>query len=271
MKRTVNFEELRHLKLETEATKSFDALIHCMENRFTGLPLFHKSIHLKVLKFEKIIENEVEIPSWQPSVFASAAPHLKKDLFELLNHARNKKGRKSLGLLFLRAKVFPHLLNQELQKRAKSISRTGQLLCRWIGPHIDAPVILAVLSIKTHNRYESLAVGLKGVSTYRSALYLRPLKGGTHYEIEAGLDVEVLPKHLAHRMGPFLDATQSWLLPDDFFDGYLKNYLIPEKEDIVNKLCQYVFNKDLHHETRPAHFRATVSNEWKPVFNRINK
>jgi|GEM_PF-4102880 len=238
-----NFEDLRQITLYCKPTINFDAIVRGMENRFTGLPQFHQSIRLKVKDIRNCETGDNEFKTPPKSVWEWTAPHLVSDLLALFEHMRGKSGNKSCKLLFLEIGLPYAPLRQELIRRSGSMASANRYFCQWVGPQIRVPVILAVLSAVTDKYYESLAVGIRGVGAYRSALYISPTTATGSYEISAGLEVSALPCHLDHWTGPVLPSLFSRCLPKDFLTTYFKNHLVPEKEEIVHRLCQYVFQK----------------------------
>ena len=237
----INFEDLNTLKFKVNGLTDFDKVTHLMDNRFTGLPFFHKSVDLKVNRFNKIIQNQTDIISVPEDVVEITSPHLLDDLRYLIYFIQREPGIKSFGLIHLSVRLPPLLLNKEFKDNGGGLPRPFKKLFSYIGSKVKVPIVLAVASRKTDNFYESLAVGLSGMSRYCSALYVNPSKE-KGFIVKGGLEVEVFSQHMDHNIGRLIDNTKNYLLPLDFFNGYLKRNLIPEKEKIVEKLCKYVFH-----------------------------
>ncbi len=235
-----NFGSLDQLAFELPATTDFGTLTEWMDHRFDGLPLFHRSIHLQVDLFEKVVQNEggaLEVPE---HVFKRTSPHLKKDLDHLMAHIQRDEGIKSFGLLHLSVKLVSENCRETLEKQQyphKSIPRFLQ----WMGSKVKVPIVLAVASRKTQNHYESLAVGLRGLGHYRSSLTVGHSTDGRGYAVKAGLEAQVSCADIDHLAGKILAFSKGALLPPDFFDTYLQDHLMPEREHIVKTLCEYVF------------------------------
>jgi hypothetical protein len=237
-----NFKELEYLVFKVTGAATFNEVTTWMDDRFVGLPLFHKSVELGVKRNEKLIQNqdnELRIPD---EVFRTTAPHLYGDLKHLIEFIQREPGVKSFGLLHLSVKLSPQLLSQELKKRKKDSSRSLDKLIQIVGERVRVPVILAVASRKTDDYYESLAVGINGVSNYCSVLSVTPQKEEACYLVKAGIEISVLPEHINSFAGKLLDASKDRFLPSDFFNNYLKNHLESEREKIVKTLCEYVFH-----------------------------
>ncbi len=237
---TINFEDLNTLKFKVNGSTNFNEVTQLMDNRFTGLPFFHKSIDLKVKNFNKIVQNQTGTIIIPKEVEAVIAPHLQNDLRHLIAYIQREPGTKSFGLIHLSVKFPFRLLNKEFNNLGRGLPRIFKNLFIYMGSRVKVPVVLAVASRKTNNHYESLAVGLSGISRYCSALYVHPLKEGG-YIVKGGLEVEVFSQHISHNLGRLIHKTKDYLLPYDFFNMYLKKNLTPEREKIVEKLCKYVF------------------------------
>jgi len=242
MQRKSGFTELKQIEFKVTGATNFNEMTSWMDDRFTGLPLFHKSVELRVKRVEKLIENQANELRLPDEVYRATAPHLYGDLKHLIEFIQREPGLKSFGLLHLSVKLSPKLLRQELKRRKKDSSRSLDKLIQMVGARVSVPVILAVASRKTDDHYESLAVGINGVSNYCSALYVKPLEDGKSYAVKAGLETDVSAKHINTVVGKILNAFNGRLLPSDFFNNYLKNNLEPERERIVKTLCEYVFH-----------------------------
>ena len=242
MQGKIDFNELDKLVFKVSGASSFNQVATWMDKRFVGLPLFHKSVELGVKRVEKLIENQANELRLPDEVYRATAPHLYSDLKHLIEFIQREPGLKSFGLLHLSVKLSPQLLTQELKRRKKDTSRSLDKLIQMVGTRVRVPVILAVASRKTDDYYESLAVGINGVSNYCSALSVTPQKDETCYLVKAGIETNVLPEHINSFAGKLLNASKDRLLPSDFFNNYLKNNLEPERERIIKTLCEYVFH-----------------------------
>lgn len=167
-----------------------------MDERFVGLPLFHKSVQLGVKRVNKLIENEASELRLPDEVYRATAPHLYGDLQQLIEFIQREPGLKSFGLLRLSVKLSPKLLKQELKTRKNNSSRLLDKLIQMIGTKVSVPITLAVASRKTDDSYESLAVGINGVSSYSSALFVKQQEDRNSYIVKAGLELD----HVIHRL-----------------------------------------------------------------------
>lgn len=235
-----SFSDLENFVYDIESLENFDTVTKWMEGRFKGLPIFHKSVHLKVKRLEKLIEEEAGQLRIPKAVLKMADPHLKHELNELISYMQHNDGVKSFGLLHLSVKLMPHLLQHELKKYRGHGRQLPNYLLK-IGSLIEVPIILAVASRKANDYYESLAVGLSGIGSYRSALSLFHCESENKYRVHAGLTATVSLEHINHILPEIMNATNCNLLPTGFLNRYLQNHLIPEREQIVKKLCKYVF------------------------------
>ena len=242
MQRKSGFTELKQIEFKVTGATNFNEMTSWMDERFVGLPLFHKSVELRVKRVEKLIENQANELRLPDEVYRATAPHLYGDLKHLIEFIQREPGLKSFGLLHLSVKLSPKLLSQELKRRKKESSRSLDKLIQMFGARVSVPVILAVASRKTDDYYESLAVGINGVSNYCSALYVKHQEDRKSYIVKAGLETGVSAEHINTFVGKILNAFNGRLLPSDFFNNYLKNNLEPERERIVKTLCEYVFH-----------------------------
>lgn len=242
MQGQIDFNELEQLEFKVTGATNFNKVTTWMDDRFEGLPLFHQSVELGVRRVEKLIENQANELRIPDEVYRATAPHLIGDLKHLIDYVQREPGVKSFGLLHLSVKLAPQLLNQELSSRKKDSAMSFDKVLQLVGSRVRVPVLLAVASRKTDDYYESLAVGLNGVSNYSSALYLKPSADKSSYIVKAGLETRVSAKHINNFAGKILNASKNRLLAPDFFNNYLKNHLEPERERIVKTLCEYVFH-----------------------------
>ena len=242
MQGKIDFKELEHLVFKVTGDTNFNEVTTWMDERFLGLPLFHRSVDIGVKRVEKLIQNQANELRLPDEVYRATAPHLYGDLKHLIEFIQREPGIKSFGLLHLSVKLSPQLLSQELKKRKKDSSRSLDKLIQIIGKRVRVPVILAVASRKTDDYYESLAVGINGVSNYCSALSVTPQKEEACYLVKAGIETKVMPEHINSFAGKLLNASKDRLLPSDFFNNYLKNHLEPERERIVKNSVRICFS-----------------------------
>ena len=213
-----------------------------MNDRFGGLPSFHQSVLLDVTGEHKCVSGErgkLQIPA---QILALTEKHLKNDLQQLVDYINRGDGIKTLGIL-----CFDIGLNREFaQQQLKEMgSRTPPLLrsvTRFFGSRVKVPIVLAVASRQTGDHYESLAVGIRGVTRYSSALVVKPHGCDGRYEVIGGLEAQVRREDIDHPISSLLVRFGETVLPRGFFNSYLQRYMVPERRRIVTRLCHYVFN-----------------------------
>ena len=248
----LNYAKLNDQVFTVRGDVNFEQMTRWMDDRFEGLPLFHRSVHLDIKRVEKVVVGETGAFNLPDSVYARTDSRLLPDLRKLLATLEREPGVRSFGLLHLGVKLSPGKIRKNLRAReilSRSILKdipapAEQVLDRLVqtlGESIEVPVLLAVGSRRTESHYESLAAGLSGVTRYCSALTVRETEPGV-FRINGGLEVEVLPEHINHPSGLLLELSQGLVLDPGFFNRYLKAYLEPERERIVKRLCEYVFN-----------------------------
>lgn len=239
----IDFSNLSNQSYKINSTADFDTVCNWMDNRFIGLPLFHQSITIKVKQFDKIIENESDSIKIPKSVFKITNSHLQKDLKHLISYIQREEGYKSFSLLHLTIKLPRHLLNKEFKNHKRINLNPIFSACKYLGPFIEIPVVLAVASRKSYSYYKSLAVGISGVTRYHSVLNMSFFKDKSEYIIQGNLEAKTSVKHI---ISPFKKLIlKSNVLPENFFNLYIDNHLNPEREKIIEKLCKYVFQEDL--------------------------
>ena len=224
------------IALKITSSEDMDTVCHWMENRFIGLPHFHESIDLKVIGHKKISTGD-NVGAVYQTIKNQTAPHLVHDLASMLEFIAQQKGKKSFGLLQLKIKLVPSLLNDLLAGEYNEGFKKNLFLT--LGTRFYVPVTLALASVRSNKDYISLATGIQGISHYSSALQLSEdclIKG---YLIKAGIQVSAKPSHIDNRI---LRKIAGSLIDQGIINKYLKTYLIPEKKQIVSKLGEYVFN-----------------------------
>ena len=239
MKPRIDFPKLATINLRYTSSEDTKTVWHWMENRFYGLPLFHKSVDLRVKYYQKIIEHEKGRLTIPHEIHKKVSPHLKADFKSLLTYLDSDSGIKNFGLLFLSVKLRPNLLKTQIKKKNSGILKVLQPIYWWIGQKTTTTVVLAIASRSNNCCYESLAVGIRGVSHYSSILNIKKQETENTYTIKAGLRVFVSPKHLNH---PVIAKILSFSKTKNILNDYINHHLVPEKKEIVSKLCQYAFN-----------------------------
>lgn len=238
----LDFTRLNDQRFEVESDRDFESVVQLMNDRFGGLPSFHQSVLLDVTGEHKCVSGErgkLQIPA---QILALTEQHLKDDLHQLVDYINRGDGIKTLGIL-----CFDIGLNREFaQQQLKDMgSRTSPLLrsvTRFFGSRVKVPIVLAVASRQTGDHYESLAVGIRGVTRYSSALVVKPHGCDGHYEVIGGLEAQVKREDIDHPISSLLVRFGETVLPRGFFNSYLQRYMVPERRRIVTRLCHYVFN-----------------------------
>ena len=238
----LDFTRLNDQRFEVESDRDFESVVQLMNDRFGGLPSFHQSVLLDVTGEHKCVSGErgkLQIPA---QILALTEQHLKDDLHQLVDYINRGDGIKTLGIL-----CFDIGLNREFaQQQLKEMgSRTPPLLrsvTRFFGSRVKVPIVLAVASRQTGDHYESLAVGIRGVTRYSSALVVKPHVCDGRYEVIGGLEAQVRREDIDHPISSLLVRFGETVLPRGFFNSYLQRYMVPERRRIVTRLCHYVFN-----------------------------
>ena len=238
----LDFTRLNDQRFEVESDRDFESVVQLMNDRFGGLPSFHQSVLLDVTGEHKCVSGErgkLQIPA---QILALTEKHLKNDLQQLVDYINRRDGIKTLGIL-----CFDIGLNREFaQQQLKEMgSRTPPLLrsvTRFFGSRVKVPIVLAVASRQTGDHYESLAVGIRGVTRYSSALVVKPHGCDGRYEVIGGLEAQVRREDIDHPISSLLVRFGETVLPRGFFNSYLQRYMVPERRRIVTRLCHYVFN-----------------------------
>ena len=239
---SLDFTQLNDQRFEVESHRDFESVVQLMNDRFGGLPSFHQSVLLDVTGEHKCVSGErgkLQIPA---QILALTEKHLKNDLQQLVDYINRGDGIKTLGIL-----CFDIGLNREFaQQQLKEMgSRTPPLLrsvTRFFGSRVKVPIVLAVASRQTGDHYESLAVGIRGVTRYSSALVVKPHGCDGRYEVIGGLEAQVRREDIDHPISSLLVRFGETVLPRGFFNSYLQRYMVPERRRIVTRLCHYVFN-----------------------------
>ena len=238
----LDFTRLNDQRFEVESDRDFESVVQRMNDRFGGLPSFHQGVLLDVTGEHKCVSGErgkLQIPA---QILALTEKHLKNDLQQLVDYINRGDGIKTLGIL-----CFDIGLNREFaQQQLKEMgSRTPPLLrsvTRFFGSRVKVPIVLAVASRQTGDHYESLAVGIRGVTRYSSALVVKPHGCDGRYEVIGGLEAQVRREDIDHPISSLLVRFGETVLPRGFFNSYLQRYMVPERRRIVTRLCHYVFN-----------------------------
>lgn len=236
----LDFSTLDDVTYTVDSSASFETVAKWMENRFVGLPIFHKSIELRVKRYHKVIlkeQGELKLPKF---IYALTNHGNLDDLRQLLGYVQRESGLKSFGLLYLNVKLKQGLLKSEMNRYRMLGYKIPNLVFK-IGALVEVPITLAVASRKSNNYYESYAIGLNGVKNYQSALTLSLIERN-RYVVNGGLHTSVYLNNIRHPLINILQNTGCRWLPREFLNRYLKNHLFPEKQMIVKELCNYVFN-----------------------------
>jgi hypothetical protein len=235
-----DFTTLSEHNFKIDSNINFDDVVELMNNRFFGLPFFHQSIHLEVEKVEKLKQQsglKIVVPE---RVYKSIDPHLQIDFEDMLSYIEQRPGDKTFNLIYLQIKLNSKMVKKEIQDYGTTFKIFLSLLQKQLSS-TKVPVVLASMSIKNGSSYESLAVGINGVNHYSSILKVRQICNHS-YIIEGGLNAQVFLKDINHFYSKYLHYFNGIILPKDLFNNYLKNHLYAEKEDIMERLCKYVFN-----------------------------
>ena len=243
----LNFARLNDQRFEVRSDRDFQSVAQLMNDRFGGLPSFHSSVRLNLLEEQKLIADEtgqLEIPAL---LAEQVEPHLRADLDHLVDTINRGEGVKSLGILRLEIGLNQEFARQQLDEMGDGTHPWIRKMARWVGSHVRVPILLAVASRKSEEQYESLAVGVRGVTRYSSALVVRPhqvAEGGSPgvYEVTGGLEAQVQRENIDHPISALLVACGERVLPRGFFNRYLQRYMVPERRTIVTRLCHYVFS-----------------------------
>ncbi len=237
--KNINFLNLGDSSYRISSSANFDTVCKWMDNRFWGLPFFHESVIIKVKKFDTFIEGEFGALKLPEQVYKITSKHLIEDLKSLINFIQRDKGVKSFGLLHLSIKLPQHLLNKEFKKLHQNKFNPFYSISRFFGSRVSVPMVLAIASRKTDSYYESLAVGVNGVSRYYSILNMESSQNKSEYIVRGNIESQVYLKHVSFPFKKLFSKNNA--LPENFFNTYLNNYLKPEREKIVRRLCEYVF------------------------------
>lgn len=237
----IAFEDLRQLRQELPSAGSFQQLVESMEDRFVGLPGFHRSVDLHLYEHRRLITGQ-ETPLEAPrELLDLTRGHLARDLEELLAFVNRAPGRRSLGFLELGIRLNPDHLAEHLEhlERAAPGAPVRSLL-RAAGSRIEVPIRLALASRQDGEQYESLAVGIRGLSRYTSSIFLSRARARGRFLVEGGLAARVDLEHIDHPISRLLRLVP--VLPASFFDDYVRTYMLPERPAIARRLCEHVFD-----------------------------
>lgn len=238
----LDFARLTDQRFEVKSERDFDAVANLMNRRFGGLPDFHRSVRLTVLEDRKLINAEAADLVVPAELDGLVEPHLRADLEHLIEFINRGEGVKTLGLLKLQVRLNPRYTSEHIAREECDKPALLRKLAGFVGNRVHIPIVLAVASRKNGSSYESLAVGLRGVTRYSSALFVTLMGGSNVYQIEGGLEARVEPRHLDHALSHLLVGSRGRLLSRGFFNRYLERYMNPERGTIVSKLCRHVFS-----------------------------
>lgn len=253
----LDFARLDDQRFEVTSGRDFESVAELMNARFSGLPSFHRSVRLDLLEDSKLISGEEGQLSIPKELDRLVEKHLRADLEHLISFINRGDGIKSLGILRLNIGLNDRFAREHLEREVGQKNPLIRAATRFVSTHVRVPIVLAVASRRNGNHYESLAVGVRGVTRYSSALVVRPRKEKGSFDIVGGLEAEVRPENIDHPISRLLVAFGDSLLPTGFFNNYLNRYMVPERQRIVSKLCHYVFSG--LRSTSGGHSRCTVT------------
>jgi len=238
----LDFSRLDDQRFEVRSGRDFDSVTELMNDRFGGLPSFHRSVRLDLTDDQKWITGETGDLTIPPQLDRMVEPHLRADLEQLISHINRGEGIKTLGILRLNIGLHHDFAREHLEQEGSGTHPLIRAAARLVGTRIRVPIVLAVASRKSGDHYESLAVGIRGVTRYCSALVVRPHRDSGRFEVTGGLEAEVKREDIDHPISRILVACGDRVLPRDFFNNYLQRYMVPERRTIVTRLCHYVFS-----------------------------
>lgn len=238
----LDFSRLDDQRFEVESDRDFDSVTELMNARFGGLPSFHRSVRLDLTDDQKMITGETGDLTLPSQLDRIVEPHLRADLEHLISHINRGEGVKTLGILRLYIGLNQEFAQEQLEEASRATHPLIRTIARKVGAHVRVPIVLAVASRKTDDHYESLAVGIRGVTRYPSALVVRPHLESNRFEVTGGLEAEVKRENIDHPISKLLVAFGDRVLPRGFFNDYLQRYMVPERRTIVTRLCHYVFS-----------------------------
>ena len=238
----LDFTRLNDQRFEVESDRDFESVVQLMNDRFGGLPSFHQSVLLDVTGEHKCVSGErgkLQIPA---QILALTEQHLKDDLHQLVDYINRGDGVKTLGILCFDIGLNKEFAQQQLKEMGGRTHPLLRSVTRFFGSRVKVPIVLAVASRQTGDHYESLAVGIRGVTRYSSALVVKPHACDGRYEVIGGLEAQVRREDIDHPISSLLIRFGDSVLPRGFFNSYLQRYMVPERRRIVTRLCHYVFN-----------------------------
>jgi len=238
----LDFSTLDDQRFEVTSGRDFESVTELMNARFSGLPSFHRSVRLDLIDDLKLISGEEGQLSIPRELTELVEDHLRADLEHLIDHVNRGEGVKSLGILRLNIALNDRNAREHLDSEGGPKNSLIRAATRFVGTHVRVPIVLAVASRRNGSHYESLAVGVRGVTRYSSALVVKTRKEPGKFDIIGGLEAEVNPENIDHPISRLLVAFGDSLLPAGFFNNYLNRYMVPERQKIVSKLCHYVFS-----------------------------
>ena len=260
----LDFARLNDQRFEVRSDRDFESVVQLMNDRFGGLPSFHQSVLLEVTGEQKCISGEkgkLQIPA---QILALTETHLKEDLQQLVDYINRGEGVKTLGILCFEIGLNREFAQQQLKDMGSQIPPLLRSVTRFFGSRVKVPIVLAVASRQTGDHYESLAVGIRGVTRYSSALVVKPHRADGRYEVMGGLEAQVRREDIDHPISSLLVRFGEAVLPRGFFNSYLQRYMVPERRRIVTRLCHYVFNGLKSVETDQSECRVVPHNShWR--------
>ncbi len=162
----LDFTRLNDQRFEVESDRDFESVVQLMNDRFGGLPSFHQSVLLDVTGEHKCVSGErgkLQIPA---QILALTEQHLKDDLHQLVDYINRGDGIKTLGILCFDIGLNREFAKQQLKDMGSRTSPLLRSVTRFFGSRVKVPIVLAVASRQTGDHYESLAVGIRGVTRY---------------------------------------------------------------------------------------------------------
>ena len=194
----LDFSRLDDQRFEVRSERDFDSVTELMNDRFGGLPSFHRSVRLDLTDDQKWITGETGDLTIPPQLDRMVEPHLRADLEQLISHINRGEGTKTLGILRLNIGLHHDFAREHLEQEGSGTHPLIRAAARLVGTRIRVPIVLAVASRKSGDHYESLAVGIRGVTRYCSALVVRPHRDSGRFEVTGGLEAEVKREDIDH-------------------------------------------------------------------------
>ena len=259
----ISFGSLNHLRLEIGSPASFQQVVDSMEDRFGGLPNFHRSVDLRIHGQKKLVVNRRCALTVPLELERLAQPHLVEDLRDLVEFVNRAPGSKSLGYLKLGIRLNPRHLEKHVERHCRGSLPILRRALSSLGSRVEVPICLAVASRQRGRHYESLAVGIRGLTRYSSSIFLSTTMNQTRFVVEGGLSAVVNMRDIDHPISGLLPLFQ--VLPSQFFNEYVQKYMLPERPIIVQRLCDFVFDKKRFESKAPRVPNDSTVNRWLPA------